>query len=61
MMRTALARNMSGNLETIRDDYYTTNAEMAQELRANGFKVLKVWKGNISDKEVEEWEFLNRK
>ena len=60
-MKTALARNEAGNLSIIRDDYYSTNAEMAQELRANGFKVLKVWDGNISDREVEEWEFLNRK
>ena len=41
-MKTALVRNEAGNLSTIRDDYYSTNAEMAQELRANGFKVLKV-------------------
>jgi len=60
-MKTALTRNFDGNLEIIRNDYYSTNAEMAQELRANGLKVLKVWDGDISDREIEEWEFLNRK
>ena len=34
---------------------------MAQDLRGNGFKVLKVWNGDASDAEVDEWEFLNRK
>ena len=60
-MKTALARNTDGNLAIIRNDYYSTNSEMAQELRANGFKVLHVWNGNVSDHDVEEWEFLNRK
>ena len=60
-MKTALARNEAGNLSIIRDDFYSTNDEMAKELRANGFKVLKVWDGDISDRDVEEWEFLNRK
>lgn len=58
-MKTALIRT-NGNLKIIRDDYYSTNQEMAQELRANGFKVLKVWDGNKTDKEIEEWEFINR-
>lgn len=60
-MKTALARNERGNLEIIRNDYYETNEEMAQEIRANGLKVLKVWNGNIDENEVLEWEFLNRK
>ena len=59
-MKTALVRNSLGNLNIIRDDYYNTNDEMAKELRANGYKVLKVWAGNKTDKEIEEWEFLNR-
>lgn len=59
--RTAIARNEAGNISVIRDDFYSTNNEMAQELRANGFKVLKVWSRVADDKEVEEWLFLNRK
>lgn len=60
-MKTALVRNFEGNLKVIRDDFYSTNDEMASDLRGNGFKVLKVWDGNISDADVDEWEFLNRK
>ena len=60
-MRTALVRNASGNLSIKRYDDYATQAEFANDLRANGFKVLKIWNGNKSDAEVQEWEFLNRK
>lgn len=59
-MKTALIRNEKG-LKIIRNDYYKTNNEMGIDLRGNGFRVLKIWDGNISDKEVQEWEFLNRK
>lgn len=61
MTRTALVRDMSGNLKVIRDDWYDSQSEMADELRGNGFRVLKVWNGNLSDSEVDEWEYLNRK
>ena len=60
-MKTALVRTQENNLKIIRDDFYRTNDEMAMELRGNGFKVLKVWNGNISDIDVENWEFMNRK
>lgn len=60
-MRTALVRDRNNNLKIVRDDYYTTQSEMAEELRANGFKVLKIWNGNKTDAEVNEWEFFNRK
>ena len=60
-MRTALVRTADGNLKVIRDDYYTTQNEMTEDLRGNGFKVLKIWNGNKSDAEVDEWEYLNRK
>lgn len=59
-MKTALVR-INGNLRIIRDDWYRTQKEMAEDLRGNGFKVLKIWNGNKTDREVEEWEFLNRK
>ena len=60
-MRTALVRTSNGNLKIMRFDDYKTNAEFADDHRGNGFKVLKVWKGNKPDQEVYDWEFLNRK
>ena len=60
-MKTALVRTQENNLKIIRDDFYRTNDEMSMDLRGNGFKVLKVWNGNISDIDVENWEFINRK
>ena len=59
-MRTALVRGTNG-LSIKRYDDYKSNAEFAEDLRANGFKVLKVWAGYKSDSEVDEWEFVNRK
>lgn len=60
-MRTALVRTFNGNLKIMRYDDYRTNVEFAEDLRGNGYKVLKVWKGYKADSEVNEWEFLNRK
>lgn len=58
---TALIRTQSGNLSIKRYDDYNTQAEFADDLHANGFKVLKIWNGYKSDAEVDNWEFLNRK
>lgn len=60
-MKTALVRTKENNLKIIRDDFYTTNDKMAIDLRGNGFKVLKVWNGDVSDIEVDNWEFMNRR
>ena len=60
-MKTALVRTKEGNLKILRDDYYKTQNEMREDLTGNGFKVLKIWNGNKTDIEVDEWEFLNRK
>ena len=60
-MRTALVRNENGNLSVKRYDDYKSNQEFADDLKANGFKVLKIWASYKSDAEVDEWEFLNRK
>lgn len=60
-MKTALIRTKENNLKIIRDDFYRTNDEMTKDLRGNGFKVLKVWNGNVSDIDVDNWEFMNRK
>ena len=60
-MRTALVRNGEGNLSIKRYDDYRTNGEFAEDLRANGFRVLKIWACYKSDTEVCNWEYLNRK
>lgn len=60
-MRTALVRNQDGNLSIKRYDDYRSNKEFADDLRANGFRVLKVWAREMSDSAVMDWEFLNRK
>lgn len=60
-VRTALVRTESKNLKVIRYDDYRSNAEFATDLRGNGYKVLKIWKGYKSDAEVDEWEYFNRK
>lgn len=60
-MKTALVRTQENNLKIIRDDDYRTNDEMAMDLRGNGFKVLKVWNSDVSDIDVDNWEFMNRR
>lgn len=60
-MRTALVRTENGNLKVMRYDDYKSQKEMADDLRANGFKVLKIWNQDKSMCEIEEWEYLNRK
>lgn len=58
---TALIRTNSGNLRIIHDDWFSNQKDFAEELRGNGYKVLKIWNGNKTAEEVNEWEFLNRK
>ena len=62
MIRTALVRNSkTKDLKIFRSNDYKTQSEFAQDLRGNGFKVLKIWNENKTDSEVDNWEFLNRK
>lgn len=58
-MRTALVRGENG-LSVKRYDDYTSNKEFADDLRGNGYKVLKVWASYKTNEEVEAWEFMNR-
>lgn len=60
-IKTALIRKTNGNLKTIRDEYYRTNKDFEMDLRGNGYKVLKVWDANKTDKDIEKWEYYNRK
>lgn len=60
-MRTALVRCSGGNLKVMRYDDYKSNAEMTDELKANGYKVLKVWASYKSDAECDLWELTHRK
>ena len=59
-MRTALVRGENG-LTIKRYDDYKSNRDFAEDLRANGFKVLKVWAGYKTSAEVDAWEIVNRK
>lgn len=58
---TALVRLPSGNLKVMHDDWFKNQKDFAEELRANGFKVLNIWYGYKSDAEADEWEMLHRK
>ena len=58
---TALVRNEAGNLSVKRYDDYRTQKEFADDLRCNGFKVLKIWNGYKADWEIDNWELVNRK
>ena len=62
MTRTALVRDYNKNLKIIRDkDYYKNQKEFAEDLRGNGYRVLKIWNANLTDSQCDEWELLNRK
>ena len=62
MIRTALSRNRAArNLKIFRSNEYRTQSEFAQDLRGNGFRVLKIWNEDKTDSEVDNWELLNRK
>lgn len=57
---TALVRR--NNVYSIRHDSYCHSMkEYAQELRGNGFKVVKIFVGYVSDIEVSDWQLFNRK
>lgn len=60
-IRTALVRNSFGALTIKRYDDYKSNQDFANDLRANGFKVLKIWAENKHDAEIDQWLLLNRK
>lgn len=60
-MRTALVRTEAGNLTIKRYDDYRTQAEFAEDLRGNGFRVLKIWNGYKTMEEIEDWLDFNRR
>lgn len=60
-MRTALIRNERTGLSVKRCGDYRSNSEFADDLRENGFKVVKVWACYKSDAEVDAWELVNCK
>lgn len=61
MTRTALVTINRDHHIIIRRDDYKSQAEFASDLRGNGYKVAHIWNGNLSDDEVSDWYFLNRK
>lgn len=60
VMRTALVKNENG-LSVKHYDDYTSQKEFAEDLRGNGYRVLKIWNGYITNEEADKWEFLHRK
>lgn len=56
---TAITK-MNGNFKFHRTDR-GTQKEFREELRANGYQVIKMFNGNMSDDFCDEWLFLNRK
>ena len=62
MTRTALVRYGNTNFKIIRDkDFYKNQKEFADDLRDNGYRVLKIWNANLTDSQCYEWKSLNRK
>lgn len=61
LVRTALVRDPNGNLRTLREEGYGSDREFRGDLRGNGYRVLNIWPGNVSDRDVEDWEFMNRR
>ena len=59
-MRTALVKGNNG-YSVKRYDDYDSNKAFADDLRGNGYKVLKVWAHNASESEINEWQMMNRK
>lgn len=58
---TALVRDKRGVLSVRHSIDCHSMKEYAQELRGNGFRVLKIFKGYVSDVEVSDWQYYNRK
>ena len=59
-MYTALVRLSLNETYVIRRDGYSSIKEFETDLRGNGYRVLKVWPGYVSDVETEEWLSMNR-
>ena len=57
---TALVRK-NGSLTVKRYDDYRTQAEFAEDLHGNGYRVLKIWSGYRTNEEISDWEMVNRK
>lgn len=56
---TAITK-MNGNFKFHRTDY-GTQKEFREELKANGYQVIKMFNGYMSDEYCDEWLFENRK
>ena len=59
---TALVRSKNNGYSVRHASYdYHSMKELAEELRGNGFKVAKIFVGYVSDVEVSDWQYYNRK
>lgn len=61
MIRTALVKYSDKSKTIIRKEGYKNQKEFKEDLIGNGCTVIKIWNGNKTNEEVDEWEFLNRK
>lgn len=59
MRKNTAITKMNGNFKFHHSEL--TQKELREELRSNGYQVIKMFKGWISFEECDEWLFLNRK
>ena len=59
-MMTALVRDQSGNLKTMKYDDYSSQKSFSSDLRGNGYRVLKIWNGDTKSSVIEDWEHYHR-
>ena len=57
---TALVRLDLSHTYVIKRDGYSSKKEFEQDLRGNGYRVLHVWEGDVSESEVDDWLLVNR-
>lgn len=59
---TALVRDKKSGAYTIkRVSGYRSMKDLSKDLRGNGYKVAKIFKGCVNDIEVSDWQLYNRK
>ncbi len=60
-VRTAYVRTPEGNLKTMRQEDYNSKKSFASDLRGNGYKVVKIWNGDVKDEDADGWASINYK
>lgn len=60
-MKVAFVRETPTRTRRITDDSGISKKEFAEELRGNGFKVVKIFSYDATFEDFNNWEYLNRK